>query len=53
MTEPSEADLTAHGVDLLDWGPTEDDEEAVLASLGYVLNEETGIYEGDGIEEDA
>lgn len=42
----SEAELVAEGVDLREWGPTEDDEEAVLRGLGYVLNEETGIYEG-------
>lgn len=56
MTEPmppqrSEAELVAEGVDRLEWGPTEDDEEAVLVSLGYVLNEETGIYEGDGSDQ--
>ena len=50
MTDPTEAQLTAQGVDTHDWGPTEDDEEAVLASLGYVLNPDTGIYEGDGHE---
>lgn len=45
MTEKTEAELTSQGVDVREWGPTEDDEEAVLASLGYVLNPETGIYE--------
>lgn len=48
MTERPEAELVAEGVDTRGWGPTEDDEEEVLASLGYVLNPETGIYEGDG-----
>ncbi|MEV4246949.1 hypothetical protein AB0J63_26495 [Streptosporangium canum] len=48
MTEKSEAELVAEGVDRLEWGPTEPDEENVLRSLGYVLNEATGIYEGDG-----
>lgn len=48
MTEKSEAELTATGVDVHEWGPTEDDEEQVLRDLGYVLNTETGIYEGDG-----
>lgn len=52
MSEPtpekSEAELVARGVDLREWGPTEPDEQAVLAGLGYVLNPETGIYEGEG-----
>lgn len=48
MTEKSEADLVSEGVDVRDWWPTEDDEEAVLVSLGYVLNPETGIYEDPG-----
>lgn len=46
----SEAELVATGVDLREWGPTEDDEEQVLVSLGYVLNPATGIYEGGGEE---
>ncbi|WP_433363958.1 hypothetical protein [Streptosporangium sp. CA-115845] len=50
MTEKTEAELVAEGVDTRDWGPTEPDEGAVLESLGYVLNEETGIYEGPGHE---
>lgn len=49
--EQSEAHLVATDVDTRDWGPTEDDEEEVLASLGYVLNPQTGIYEGDGHSE--
>lgn len=48
--EKSEAQLVAEGVDSHAWGPTETDEEDVLRSLGYVLNEQTGIYEGDGNE---
>jgi hypothetical protein len=44
----SEADLVAECVDRHPWGPTEDDEEQVLAGLEYVLNPATGIYEGDG-----
>ncbi|MEV8638078.1 hypothetical protein AB0395_41145 [Streptosporangium sp. NPDC051023] len=50
MTEKTEADLVVEGVDLREWGPTEDDEEQVLAGLGYVLNPATGIYEGEGEE---
>jgi hypothetical protein len=50
MTKKTEAELVAEHVDTREWGPTESDEEAVLVSLGYVLNEETGIYEGDGNE---
>lgn len=46
--EKPEAELVADGVDRRDWGPTEDDEEQVLVSLGYVLNPETGIYEDPG-----
>ncbi|MFG1683484.1 hypothetical protein ACGFNP_25170 [Nonomuraea sp. NPDC049269] len=48
MSEKTEAELTSEGVDTRGWGSTEDDEEEVLASLGYVLNPQTGIYEGDG-----
>jgi len=48
--EPSEAELVAELVDTREWGPTEPDEEQVLQELGYVLNEETGIYEGPGRE---
>ncbi|MGI5285237.1 hypothetical protein ACQEVF_18140 [Nonomuraea polychroma] len=42
MTEHSEAELVAEGVDRHDWGPTEDDEEAVLGAL-------TGPPDADGI----
>ncbi|MFC3986423.1 hypothetical protein [Streptosporangium jomthongense] len=49
--EKTEAELVAEGVDRLDWGPSESDEEQVLASLGYVLNSATGIYEGEGEDE--
>lgn len=45
MTEKTEAELTEQGVDVHAWGPTEEDEEQILADLGYVLNPETGIYE--------
>ena len=50
MTEKSEAELVAEGVDRLEWGATEADEEQVLTDLGYTLNPATGIYEGDGGE---
>ncbi|GAA0935026.1 hypothetical protein [Nonomuraea longicatena] len=52
MSEPTEDQLVAAGVDLRPWGPTEPDEEQVLRSLGYVLNPLTGIYEGDPHDED-
>lgn len=47
MVKP-EYELVAEGVDLRDWGPTEDDEEAVLASLYGELDDD-GIYRG-GVE---
>ncbi|MDH2429305.1 hypothetical protein [Sphaerisporangium sp. TRM90804] len=48
MSGPSEeARLVEQGVDRHDWGPTEEDEEQVLADLGYVLDD-TGIYRGEG-----
>ncbi|MEU8040856.1 hypothetical protein [Streptosporangium sp. NPDC049078] len=50
MTKKTEAELVAEHVDTQEWGATESDEEQVLAGLGYVLNEATGIYEGDGGE---
>ena len=43
MTERSEAELVAAGVDLREWGPTEPDEAEVLESLGHVLDGD-GIY---------
>ncbi len=49
MTGRSEAELVAEGVDLRDWGATEDDEEAVLREL-YGEPDEHGSYRGD-IEE--
>ncbi|MFD8556611.1 hypothetical protein ACFV1N_04870 [Streptosporangium canum] len=48
MTEPSEVELVTAGVDLREWGPTEADEEQVLTDLGYTLNPQTGIFEGEG-----
>ncbi len=45
MTEKSEAELVAEGVDTREWGPTEADEEAVLAAL-YGEPDEDGIYRG-------
>ena len=52
MTAPSEkpeAELVAEGVDLREWGPTEDDEEAVLRKL-YGEPDADGIYRGGGDE---
>lgn len=46
MSEPSEAELTAQGVDTREWGPTEDDEEAVLRSL-YGSPDADGVYRGE------
>jgi hypothetical protein len=43
--EKTEAELTAEGVDLREWGPTEDDEEAVLSNL-YGEPDVGGIYRG-------
>lgn len=45
MTEKTEAELTAEGVDTRDWGPTEPDEEAVLQEL-YGPADVGGIYRG-------
>lgn len=47
MTEKTEAELTSEGVDTREWGPTEDDEEAVLREL-YGEPDEEGIYRGEG-----
>ena len=49
MTEKTEAELVVAGVDTREWGPTEDDEEAVLAAL-YGAPDEDGIYRGGGEE---
>lgn len=46
MNPRTEAELTVEGVDTRDWGPTEDDEEAVLAAL-YGEPDEDGIYRGE------
>lgn len=46
MDEPSEAELVVAGVDTREWGPTEDDEEAVLRSL-YGSPDGDGIYRGE------
>lgn len=40
-----EAALVAAGVDRGEWGPTEDDEEQILAGL-YGPPDEDGIYRG-------
>ncbi|GAA0853541.1 hypothetical protein ACFQVD_26390 [Streptosporangium amethystogenes subsp. fukuiense] len=45
MTEKTEAELVAERVDTREWGPTESDEEAVLASL-YGEPDKDGIYRG-------
>jgi hypothetical protein len=45
VTEKTEAELTAEGVDVREWGPTEDDEEQVLQSL-YGEPDVGGIYRG-------
>jgi hypothetical protein len=45
LTEKTEAELTAEGVDVHEWGPTEGDEEAVLRSL-YGEPDVGGIYRG-------
>jgi hypothetical protein len=47
VSEKPEVELVAEHVDTREWGPTEHDEEEILVSLGYVLNPETGIYEGE------
>jgi hypothetical protein len=46
--ERSEASLTAAAVDTREWGPTEDDEEAVLEAL-YGPADSDGIYRGEGL----
>lgn len=46
MTERHEHELVMTGVDTREWGPTEDDEEAVLAAL-YGAPDEDGIYRGE------
>lgn len=45
MSAKTEAELTSEGVDVREWGPTEDDEETVLASL-YGASDADGIYRG-------
>lgn len=44
--ERSEAELVAAGVDRHGWGPSEDDEEAVLEGL-YGPPDAEGIYGGE------
>jgi hypothetical protein len=41
-----EAQLVDTYVDKVQTGPTEADEQKVLEELGYVLNPDTGVYEG-------
>ncbi|MEU4225791.1 hypothetical protein AB0F17_15975 [Nonomuraea sp. NPDC026600] len=48
MSEKTEAELTSEGVDQHHWGPTEDDEEAVLREL-YGEPGPDGIYRGEGL----
>lgn len=43
MTEPNEAQLVQHHVDVHEWGRTEDDEEAVLRAL-YGEPDADGVY---------
>jgi hypothetical protein len=45
MANRPEHELVAEGVDLRDWGPTEVDEEDVLARL-YGEPDADGIYRG-------
>ncbi|MEV0830910.1 MULTISPECIES: hypothetical protein [Streptosporangiaceae] len=45
--EKSEAELVAENVDTRPWGPTEPDEEQILAAL-YGAPDEDGIYQGGG-----
>lgn len=45
MSEKTEVELTSEGVDQHHWGPTEDDEEAVLREL-YGEPDADGIYRG-------
>ncbi|MGI5286653.1 hypothetical protein ACQEVF_25395 [Nonomuraea polychroma] len=48
MTEQRpESELVAEGVDRHDWGPTEDDEEAILRAL-YGPPDADGVYRGEG-----
>ncbi|MFI7126006.1 hypothetical protein ACIBQ1_09950 [Nonomuraea sp. NPDC050153] len=47
MIAKNEAELTAESVDVHEWGPTEGDEETVLAGL-YGAADEDGIYRGEG-----
>ncbi|MFD9949809.1 hypothetical protein ACFWYW_55930 [Nonomuraea sp. NPDC059023] len=47
MSEMSEADLTAEGVDTRLWEASEDDEEAVLRAL-YGPPDAGGVYRGEG-----
>lgn len=46
---PPEAELVAGYVDRHEWGPTEDDEEAVLSAL-YGPPDADGVYRGEGSE---
>ncbi|MFD9949673.1 hypothetical protein ACFWYW_55695 [Nonomuraea sp. NPDC059023] len=46
MSEMSEADLTAAGVDTRPWEASEDDEEAVLRAL-YGEPDPDGVYRGE------
>ncbi|WP_431897943.1 hypothetical protein [Nonomuraea sp. bgisy101] len=46
MTERTEAELVAERVNRRPWGPTEDDEEQVLAAL-YGAPDAAGIYRGE------
>lgn len=43
--ELTESQLVAENVDVREWGPTEDDEEKVLASL-YGQSDPDGVYRG-------
>lgn len=46
MPVPSEADLVAEHLDRRPWGPTEPDEQEVLAEL-YGEPDADGIYRGE------
>jgi hypothetical protein len=46
LTEKTEAELTAEGVDVHKCGPTEDDEETVLRKL-YGSPDRDGFYRGE------
>lgn len=51
MIDPTEAELVAAHVDRHEWGPTEDDEELILADL-YGPADSDGIYRGQSVQED-